>query len=256
MKKTLCVLFGICSALVLTLNAFASVDITDEPPALTDQTSSVMDANVDEYGFVLDLAAVPEDTQVLVTLAGSNSESIGTLNVYRRETRDEKSYWVKELATFAAYGENGLYKTREGDKKTPVGTFKMNTPFGIKAALDDFPENYIQVDSGHYWDGDSDSAQYNKLVNTEEYNDFDRSKSEHIINYAGYYNYAVDIGYNSNCIPYAGSAIYLHCYVQGDNDTAGCVAIPETDMIRILQLYEEGETWMVIYDKQNPSGVY
>lgn len=259
MKKTFAFLLSFCTILsyVLTVSA-ATVSLTPLVISASGQSSdNGLDvANVDEFGFVADRARVPEDAEILVTLAASNTKTIGLMNVYKRELRGDTKIWIKQLSTPAAYGENGIYKTREGDKKTPVGTFKMNTPFGINAPLEGFPENYIQVNSGHYWDGDSLSTQYNRLVNTSSYNDFNKSSSEHIIDYTGYYNYCIDIGYNPDCTPYAGSAIYLHCFVNGDFDTAGCVAVPEEQMVNIMQLYEEGKSWMVIYDVANPSLVY
>lgn len=249
MKKILAFIFGATVVLSTALSALAQ-SVSGQSP------ENVMDACVDVFGFVVDQAKVPDDCEVLITLSASNAGSIGVVNVYTRESLGEQKLWLRQLSTAAVYGQNGIYKTVEGDKKTPVGTFKMNTPFGINAPLEGFPKNYLQVDAGYYWNGDSDSTLYNKLVNISQYTDFNRSKSEHLIDYAGYYNYAIDIGYNPDGVPYAGSAIYLHCFVDGDFDTAGCVAIPEGDMIKIMRLYQEGKTWMVIYDVGDPSGVY
>lgn len=263
MKKVFAFLLSICMSFSMIFNVSAAIvssnPMSEAAGASTFDTGSiVMDALVDQFGFVVDRAQVPEDATVLITLSASNSSTVGVINVYTRQTRGDTDtkLWVKELESAAAYGENGIYKTLEGDKKTPVGTFKMNTPFGINARGEGFPENYLQVDAGHYWDGDPKSALYNQLVHTSSYNNFDRSKSEHLIDYTVRYNYAINIGYNPECTAYLGSAIFLHCYMPGDPDTSGCVAVPESEMIKIMQLYEEGKTWMVIYDVENPQGVY
>lgn len=274
MKKAFSILLSLCLMLIATFISSAA-SVSTHPVLYDDSLSMVgtaptsnlgssgeagsggMTVLFDEFGFEVNKAKVPEDALVLITLSASNSGTVGVLNAYTKETYEgEEAYWVRKLNTAAVYGERGIYKTREGDRKTPVGTFKMNTPFGISAPLSGFPSNYIQVDEGHYWDGDSKSSHYNKLVNTAQYNDFDKSQSEHIIDYTGYYNYAIDTGYNPDCTPYLGSAIYLHCFATGDFDTLGCIAIPEGEMIRIMRLYQEGKTWIVIYDVENPSGVY
>lgn len=86
---------------------------------------------------------------------------------------------------------------------------------------------YLQVDSSHYWVGDSASRYYNQMVSTREVSlsSDTRSQSEHLVDFGAVYNYCVEIKYNSSATPYAGSAIFLHCLGQGS--TGGCVAIPQ-----------------------------
>ena len=189
---------------------------------------------------------VPADATVLVTLKGDANSDTGTLTLLtKQQSADGKSYWTKLNECTAKYGKAGLGKTKEGDNKTPVGVFKMNTPFGIKDAEAGFPSNYIKVDKDCYWNGDSQSELYNKLVSTRTYTAFRTSESEHLINYAPYYNYCIDTGYNADGTPYKGSAIFLHCVV-GNENTHGCIAIPEENMKEVLRTYAEGTTYIVI----------
>ena len=146
-------------------------------------------------------------------------------------------------------GRKGMGKTVEGDEKTPCGLFKMNTPFGISDPREGFPENYLKVDGSYYWNGDSASPMYNKLVSTSSYTDFDRGSSEHLSDYGGYYNYCIDTGYNFEGTPGLGSAIFLHCSM-GIN-TGGCIAIPEADMITVMRNYVEGGTWILLDTEGN-----
>ena len=57
------------------------------------------------------------------------------------------------MTTPGFIGKSGLGKTKEGDGKTPVGTFHFNATFGI---ADDpgckIP--YTKVDDDTYWSGD------------------------------------------------------------------------------------------------------
>lgn len=194
----------------------------------------------------LDKLGIPADATVLVTLKGDVNGDTGTFTLLTKQlSADGTSTWTKLSECTAKYGKAGLGKTKEGDNKTPVGVFKMNTPFGIKDAEAGFPTNYIKVDNDNYWNGDSGSELYNKLVSTRTYTDFKTVESEHLINYAPYYNYCIDTGYNADSTPYKGSAIFLHCVV-GNENTHGCIAIPEDNMKEVLRAYAEGTTYIAI----------
>ena len=219
----------------------------------SEETAASNSGIIEASGLEIDKINIPADSQVLITLAGSSTLDTGELNVY---TKGDDGAWKTVYAGIRAkYGMNGLYKEKEGDSKTPVGVFKMNTPFGIADSVEGFPDNYIKVDSDMYWNGDSASDRYNKLVNAKEYTAFDRSASEHLINYSGYYDYCIDTGYNYEGTPYRGSAIFLHCVVN-DEHTHGCIAIPKEYMTEIMKLYSEGNTYIAIYDTADPAAMY
>ena len=219
----------------------------------SEETAASNSCIIEASGLEIDKINIPADSQVLITLAGSRSSDTGELNVY---TKGDDGAWKTVYAGIRAkYGMNGLYKEKEGDSKTPVGVFKMNTPFGIADSAEGFPDNYIKVDPDMYWNGDSASDRYNKLVNVKEYTAFDRSASEHLINYSGYYDYCIDTGYNYEGTPYRGSAIFLHCVIN-DEHTHGCIAIPKEYMTEIMKLYSEGNTYIAIYDTADPAAMY
>jgi L,D-peptidoglycan transpeptidase YkuD (ErfK/YbiS/YcfS/YnhG family) len=219
----------------------------------TEKTAASNSGIIESSGLEIDKINIPADSQVLITLAGSRTSDTGELSVY---TKGDDGAWKTVYAGIRAkYGMNGLYKEKEGDSKTPVGVFKMNTPFGIADSAEGFPDNYIKVDSDMYWNGDSASDRYNKLVNAKEYTAFDRSASEHLINYSGYYDYCIDTGYNFEGTPYRGSAIFLHCVIN-DEHTHGCIAIPKEYMTEIMKLYSEGNTYIAIYDTADPAAMY
>ena len=196
---------------------------------------------------------VPESAEVAVFVKAGNEEknATGVVSVY---VKGNAGWYLKYDNIQANLGRGGTGKTKEGDEKTPLGMFTMNTPMGIKAKEEGFPENYLQVNKNHYWVGDSSSALYNKLVEvsvtmsggkTVTADQFSVKDSEHIIDYAGYYDYAIDTGYNSACTKGLGSALFLHCKV-GNNFTGGCIAVPEADMKNIMKLYKEGKTVIII----------
>lgn len=209
---------------------------------------------------------IPADAEVVVIVEGSGLNA--SVSAYKRDliaeaqvseggdtVPAEYTQWLYVTSTeLGKLGRKGLGKTREGDEKTPLGIFRMNTPFGIKDALEGFPDNYIKVSSDMYWNGDSQSELYNRLVSTDTYDAFSRSASEHLIDYGGYYDYCIDMGYNPQGTPYLGSALFLHCSM-GIN-TGGCIAIPEENMIEIMKAYREGKTYIAVGDAANMDVLY
>jgi len=171
------------------------------------------------------------DQIVLVEYKGGSK---ATLSLH-----EKKSGIWKELYSCTAYlGANGIGKTREGDKKTPTGTFNLTQPFGIKA---DPGANtpYTKVSKYHYWCGTSGSEYYNQLVDTRKINRARTSSDEYLINYKGYYNYCMFIDYNKDGKAGKGSCIFLHC-TGSKKSTAGCIAVPESVMKKIICWAEPG----------------
>lgn len=146
--------------------------------------------------------------------------------------------WTQLYSTTAYVGSSGIGKTREGDKKTPSGTFNLTTPFGIKS---DPGANmpYTKVTKYHYWCGTSGSQYYNKPVNTRKVNRAPTSSDEYLINYKGYYNYCLFIDYNAAGSPGKGSCIFLHC-TGSKKSTSGCIAVPENIMKNIVRWVQPG----------------
>ena len=97
----------------------------------------------------------------------------------------------------------------------------------------------------HYWCGDSSSEYYNQLVDERIVDRKHTSADEYLINYGGVYNYCMFIDYNAEGVPNKGSCIFLHC--QGKNKyTGGCVAIPESNMKKIIQWAKPGAKIVVM----------
>jgi L,D-peptidoglycan transpeptidase YkuD (ErfK/YbiS/YcfS/YnhG family) len=180
--------------------------------------------------WVAELPQAEKARQLFVVAVTGGSEAVASLH-----EKGEDGSWGRILKSEAFIGQNGLGKTAEGDRKTPVGTFAFNRAFGI-APDPGCAIPYVQVNGNHYWSGDQrEGMHYNELVNIEELPDLDRESSEHIEDYWDQYQYCLNISYNQAGEPGKGSAIFLHC--QGENDyTLGCVAIPRPKMEKMLRL--------------------
>lgn len=161
--------------------------------------------------------------------------------------------WCMVMTTPGFIGKSGLGKTKEGDAKTPTGTFHFNRAFGI---ADDpgcaIP--YVKADEDTYWSGDTrDGFHYNELVSLSDLPDLAVDDSEHIIDYPYHYQYCLNISYNEEGTPGLGSAIFLHCFGPAKPFTGGCVAIPESYMRYVMQHVSE-DTAVVIDTYENLSG--
>ena len=215
--------FGLCLILaaLLTLGAWTVAEedgvlsiLPPLSPSLPEQSRAAL----------LDCADATEQI-VLVEYAG-RSDAIVSLH----EKKDGVWTQLDECAGYV--GRNGMGKAVAGDKKTPLGTYNLTTPFGI---LDD-PGSampYTKLTKYHYWCGSSSSGYYNQFVDSRVTGRPVSSSDEYLISYKGFYNYCLFIDYNAEGVPGLGSCIFLHCIGTRDY-TAGCVAVPEDFMRRIL----------------------
>ncbi len=175
-----------------------------------------------------DLEDIKSEQLILVAADGSSCK------LYTYE-KGEDGIWQKVLGTRGHIGRNGITSgKKEGDGKTPAGIYDLGFAFGHDAS----PTNnydYRSITSDSYWIDDPDSAHYNRWV--EGTDDKDWSSAENLGKIKTEYALAVLIEYNySDPTPGAGSAIFLHV---DDGTTAGCVAIPKSDLRSILQWLDE-----------------
>lgn len=161
---------------------------------------------------------------------GEKKETIGD------NSKETKESWRLVLETEALIGKNGLGKTKEGDGKTPVGAFKFTHCFG-SMKNPGTKMKYTQVDESHYWVDDSRSKYYNQFISMDEVRQ-DWKSAEHIVAYGECYRYVLATSYNVEQIPGKGSAVFLHCTSEEAEATAGCIAVPEMYMKKIVMCVE------------------
>lgn len=195
--------------------------------------------------FAVDSFVLPEDARVLVVVEGTGGSDCTVYAYERKKTGETASQtgagkaagpgaepaasWELYLKTAGYLGQNGMNSHRVmGDKTTPIGLFQMNTPFGQAAPLSGFPENYTRVSEDYVWADATNSLVRNPSLAGERVGTAD---------YAEYYDYAIDMGFNKNAVANQGAALFLHCHGHGRTETSGCVSIPKESMAEIMRLY-------------------
>ncbi|MBU5637653.1 M15 family metallopeptidase [Geomonas sp. Red69] len=131
-------------------------------------------------------------------------------------------------------GRNGVappFEKREGDGRTPAGIFPLRTAFGYPAT---FPGKFPcrQVDTQDLWVDDPQSPDYNRWVWRGE----TRAASfEELLRPDPLYRYALVLDYNSEpVVRDLGSAIFIHVERGPETGTAGCVSLPEKELVQLM----------------------
>lgn len=133
----------------------------------------------------------------------------------------------------AAIGRGGFVspdRKREGDGGTPTGIYPLGTVFGYApAAATTMP--YRQITASDRWVDDPESPSYNRWVHGEP----EAASWEEMLRADGLYRHGIVIEYNTApIVPGKGSAIFIHLWRGPGEPTAGCVALDEADLVRLI----------------------
>ena len=248
MKKLAAVLL---TGLMLTACGADTASSGDAAPSKSQEVSAgYTGIDVASPEWVGTLEAAKDASQIMVVAAFSEDATDAWVSLHEKQSDGS---WHMVMTTPGFIGKNGIGKTKEGDAKTPVGTFHFNRAFGIA----DDPGSkipYVKADDDTYWSGDPrEGYRYNQLVNLKDLPDLDVNECEHIKDYIYHYQYCLNISYNEECTPGLGSAIFLHCFGPAKPFSGGCVAIPEDQMRYVMQQVDEN-TAVVINTYQALSG--
>jgi L,D-peptidoglycan transpeptidase YkuD (ErfK/YbiS/YcfS/YnhG family) len=203
--------------------------------------------------------ALARSTQMIVVTTPNWNTVEGRLQRYERATTQEKWRPVGEPISIVV-GKNGLgwgigvmatdHATdrlaadpvkREGDGKSPAGLFLLGTAFGYDSApLRGLKMPYLNLTSSIECVDDPGSKYYNRIVDraiaTPDWN-----SSEHMRNAGESYRWGIVVDHNRTVTgdmnppePGGGSCVFLHIWHSRDQGTAGCTAMPPTDLETLL----------------------
>lgn len=147
--------------------------------------------------------------------------------------------WTKVTETPGRAGVYGFAppgRKREGDGRSPTGSFTFTEAFGMRNPGTKLPYRTLR-DSGDCWGATPGQSHYN-----DYYAGPCRPADENLssIMLLGSYRQAAVIDYNRpKAVPGHGSAIFFH--VGGTTPTAGCISIEENALRGILRSLTPGD---------------
>lgn len=173
--------------------------------------------------------------QLITVTAASYSATYATLRGYRVFGGRRVLVLGPWTARVGYHGVARPGRKREGDGRTPSGTYGISFFFGVRPNPG-FSFPFRHAFSYDYWDDDPASARYNEWVDARRH---DPGAGPEPLHQVPAYDYAAVIAYNTGRVPGLGSAIFLH--VGTGTSTAGCVSLPQARLIKILRWLKPGD---------------
>ena len=180
-------------------------------------------------------------TRVITVVASSHASTVATLQAW---TKAPGGGWLRWGGAITAHvGSQGLTSSpSESLSATPIGSFTLTQAFG-RLGNPGTGLPYFATTSADWWISQSGPL-YNTHQRCAGSCPFAQgSPNEHLAYELPYYNYAVVIDANTRNAPGGvhqggGSAFFLH--VTDGAPTAGCVAIPQSNLVPIMQWLTPG----------------
>jgi zinc D-Ala-D-Ala dipeptidase len=202
----------------------------------------------------------------LITVISSDWNTPSAL-LQRYERKDAHSAWtVMGEPIPATIGKNGMApgvglssalekaSKKEGDGRTPAGVFYLGPAFGFQSTAD-LKIEYITLDHNSVCIDDPNSAYYNRIINQSEVHFPDWQSSEKM-RAVPLYQWGMVVQYNPESVKKAGSCIFMHIWRNPNSGTAGCIAMEEIELTRLLQWLDKTKKPIIAIYPQQESKVY
>lgn len=174
---------------------------------------------------------IGDSRQVIFACTDSLETSRAEVHTFEKENGQWKKVFDPMKAVIGSGGFS--YNKTEGDKKSPVGAFPVFRCFGRH-------ENpgtrliYTKFNDGDYWVDDVNSPYYNTYQKGPACGRW--NSAEDLYGTGEPYKYFIVIEYNTKeRVAGTGSAIFMHIWRGEDMPTAGCTAVSEKDLLKIMK---------------------
>ena len=152
--------------------------------------------------------------------------------------KNKHTLLIDEFQFRCCIGKKGLTKNKkEGDKKTPKGTFEIENLYYRKDRLAKPVTSLkcIKIEKGMGWCDDINIPEkYNKRIKIEK-----KIKHEKLKRKDYKYDLLIPIKFNfKKPIPGLGSCIFIHL-TKDYKPTAGCIALKKKDFLIMLKLIKK-----------------
>ena len=142
-------------------------------------------------------------------------------------------------------GKNGIgNKKKEGDGRTPRGTFKLTKLFYREDKIKNIRGKIkrVKIKKNMGWCDDPKSRFYNKLVKLPS-----KFGHEKLYRKDNIYNIVVVLDYNLNpIIKNKGSAIFIHVAKKNYKTTQGCLGLKQSDLIILTSIIKKNQKIKII----------
>ena len=189
---------------------------------------------------------IPKNTKQLLVVT---TENWSTKNGELQRFEKKENVWVKVgEALNVVIGRNGLgwglglhnipqdakQIKKEGDGKAPAGLFSLKNAFGYKSTNFTMNFPYATYKTTDHCVDDSNSIWYNKIIDStstqKDYKSFEHMKLQNNL-----YKYGIVVNHNANQKAQAGSCIFMHIKNKSGKGTAGCTAMKEEEITKVLK---------------------
>jgi L,D-peptidoglycan transpeptidase YkuD (ErfK/YbiS/YcfS/YnhG family) len=142
-------------------------------------------------------------------------------------------------------GKNGISnKKKEGDGRTPRGTFKLTKLFYREDKIKNIRGKIkrVKIKKNMGWCDDPKSRFYNKLVKLPC-----KFSYEKLYRKDNIYNIVVVLDYNLNpIIKNKGSAIFIHVAKKNYKTTQGCLGLKQNDLIKLISIIKKNQKIKIV----------
>jgi L,D-peptidoglycan transpeptidase YkuD (ErfK/YbiS/YcfS/YnhG family) len=166
--------------------------------------------------------------QLVIVSAAAYGATYAAVTAYRAAG----GRWLRVYGPWTArIGRGGMAVPggkREGDGRTPSGTYPFSFFFGVEPNPG-VTFGYRRSQPYDVWDDDPASPRYNQWVDDRHADPGAAPEPMHVSGY----DYGAVIAYNTARTPGLGSAIFLHVNI--GIATAGCVTLPPQELLSVLR---------------------
>ncbi len=193
--------------------------------------------------FPLRASEVTKANQFVLVIVPDMNATQGKMQQYERKSLHDKWHAIG-MPKPVVIGQNGMAFVqglnlervkKEGDRRTPIGIFRIGPAFGFaeRSLLNSYFE-YIPIKDDTVCVDDLQSLYYNEIVKISAVSKQDWHSHESMHEISEYKHGSV-IQYNTNNkTPGLGSCIFLHIWTNPHEGTFGCVAMSEVHMKELL----------------------
>lgn len=138
---------------------------------------------------------------------------------------------------------------KEGDGNAPAGIYYLSGLFGYQTISSKM--NSLKVDKKIFCVDDVKSAYYNQIVSSDTVKK-DWTSAETMRMKSDEYKYGIFVDYNLNpATPGKGSCIFMHIWSKSTAPTAGCTAMTEANILKLISFLDKSKNPVLVQVPQS-----